>query len=170
MPARRKNAEPAPVNVLDMNATARRRLSAPGLRTFIRIAERWSLSEEKRLRILGHPGRSTYHVWIGKARSRRDLALPFDTLLRISAVLGIHQALDIIFARHDEAARWLRSPNAGLMFGGQRPVDLLTSGSQDHLMLLRRHLDAWPDGTFPAPSPNFDATVSVIADQDIVFV
>lgn len=170
MPARKKIAEPAPVNLLDMDAAARRRLSAPGLRTFVRIAERWGLSEEERLRVLGRPGRSTYHVWISKAREERELTLPFDALLRISAVLGIHKAIGIIFARRDEAALWLRSPNAGILFGGQRPVDLLTSGSQDHLMLLRRHLDAWRGGTFSAPRAEFDATAPAITDQDIVFI
>jgi len=170
MPARRNIAEPAPVNLLDIDAAARRRLSGPGLRTFVRIAEQWGFSEQERLRVLGRPGRSTYHLWIAKARAGRDLALPFDALLRISAVLGIHKALEIIFARQDEAARWLRSPNAGILFGDQRPVDLLTSGSQDHLMLLRRHLDAWRGGTFSAPRPDFDATAPVVTDGDIVFV
>jgi hypothetical protein len=170
MPARRKVAEPDSISLVNIDAATRRRVSAPGLRTFVRIADQWGLSEAERLRVLGHPGRSTYHVWIAKARDGREVSLPFDALFRISAVLGIHKALEIIFVRQDEAVRWLRSANAGLMFGGQRPFDLLTSGSQDHLMLLRRHLDAWRGGTFSAPRSDFDSAAPAIADHDIVFV
>ncbi|HEY0420313.1 MAG TPA: antitoxin Xre-like helix-turn-helix domain-containing protein, partial [Acetobacteraceae bacterium] len=41
----------------------RRRLSGPGMRTFLNIADLWGLSEAERLRVLGFPGRSTYHGW-----------------------------------------------------------------------------------------------------------
>jgi hypothetical protein len=39
----------------------RRRLSGPGLRTFLTIADLWSMNEEQRRLALGFPSRSTYH-------------------------------------------------------------------------------------------------------------
>src|SRR3546814_1243839 len=67
----------------------RRRLSGAGLRTFLAIADLWSLTEEQRRLILGYPARSTYRGWVKKAREHRDITLSVDALMRISAILGI---------------------------------------------------------------------------------
>src|ERR1700742_3516951 len=71
----------------------RRRLSAPGLRTFLAIADLWALTEEQRRLVLGYPSRSTYHNWCRQAREHGSITLDADVLTRISAVLGIHQPL-----------------------------------------------------------------------------
>src|ERR1041384_5665602 len=76
----------------------RRRLSPSALRTFLAIADLWGLSEEQRLLALGYPSRSTYHSWAKQAREHGAFTLDVDTLTRISAVLGIHQALRVLFA------------------------------------------------------------------------
>lgn len=93
-----------------------------------------------------------------------------DELLRISVVLGIYKGLKIIFARDDEAVRWLRSPNSGPVFGGQTPLALITSGTQDALLLVRRYLDACRGGTFAAPIPGFDDAIGPMSDHDLAFV
>jgi uncharacterized protein (DUF2384 family) len=148
--------------------TRRQQLSGPGLRTFLNIAEDWQLSEQERLRVLGFPARSTFHGWIAKVRQKTDITLSADELMRISAVLGIYKALKIIFSRDEDAARWLRSPNTGPTFGGQTPLALITSGTQDALMLVRRYLDAWRGGAFAAPVPGFDE--APLTDADLAFV
>ena len=91
-------------------------------------------------------------------------------LIRISAVLGVYKALKIIFPRDEDAARWLRSSNTGPVFGGQAPLVLITSGTQDALMLVRRYLDAWRDGTFAGPVPGFDDVAAPLSDADLAFV
>src|SRR5882757_4309487 len=73
----------------------RRRLSAPVLRTFLAIADLWGLTEEQRLLVLGCPARSTYHSWCKRVREHDAITLDVDVLMRISAVLGIHQALGV---------------------------------------------------------------------------
>src|SRR4029077_3129840 len=73
----------------------RRRLSGPGLRSFLAIADLWGLTEEQRRLVLGLPSRSTYHAWVKTVREHGDITLGVDVLLRISAMLGIHQALGI---------------------------------------------------------------------------
>lgn len=158
------------VNVSEYDSGKRRQVSGPGLRTFLSIVDRWELSEEERLCVLGRPARSTYHVWVSKARSGADLTLPLDTLLRISAVLGVYKALRIIFTRDADGIDWLKSPNNGVVFGGQPPLALITSGTQDGIMLVRRFLDAWRGGIFAAPVPGFDETAPAITDDDIVFL
>ena len=91
----------------------RARTSAPGLRSFRAIADRFDLSEAERIAILGDPGRSTYHQWIKKAREHQPLTLPLDTLLRISAILGIYKALAILFEDESQALVWLKGPHRG---------------------------------------------------------
>jgi hypothetical protein len=150
-------------------AKARERLGAPALRTFAVIAEHWGLSEAQRVNILGFPGRSTYHYWLSKARDRKQVLLPVDTLLRLSAVLGIHKDLRILFGRLEDEGAWLKKPHDAPVFGGQPPINLVTSGSPDGLMLVRRYLDAWRGGVFAAPNAA-DTDFAPYSDEDIVIV
>jgi len=169
MPRLARTAQLTPVPPDRFAAPVRRRLGGPGLRSFLAIAERWGLGEAERMRVLGQPGRSTYFGWLAKARSGVDLTLPVDTLIRISALLGIYQALKILFPDDADAYKWLISDNAGPLFGGQPPMALITSGTQDGMMLVRRHLDAWRGGLFAAPLPGFDDQVAPLGTSDIVW-
>jgi len=146
----------------------RRRLSGPGLRTFLAIADVWGLTEQERLLILGTPSRSTYYGWSKAARDDRDLLLPADTLIRISAVLGIHKALQILFATGREQVDWLKNANRALPFAGQAPMALIAGGTQDGLMAVRRFLDAARGGQSMAPNAADDA-FAPLTDDDIVF-
>lgn len=130
----------------------RSRLSGPALRTFLNIAALWQLKEREKLAILGNHPRSTFHKWVADAQAGRSLRLPFDTLIRLSAVLGIHKALQIVYLTPQEGVAWLRAPNAGPLFGGQTPLDLVTSGYQDAILDVRRYLDARRGGLFAAPT------------------
>lgn len=127
----------------------RRHLGSPGMRAFLNIANAWGLCARERRRILGFPAKSTYYNWAAKAKKGQELLLPVDTLLRISAVLGIHRALRILFASPNEEFAWLRNPHNAPTFGGQPPMTLVTSGSQDGIVLVRRYLDAFVGRTFP---------------------
>ena len=146
----------------------RRRLSAPGLRTFLAIADLWGLTEEQRRLILGLPSRSTYHNWIKTAREHRELVLDLDVLTRISAVLGIHQALGVLHNSEQEGVSWLRNPHLSLVFGGQAPLDLLSCGTQDGLLTVRRFLDAARGGIYMPPN-EIDVNFKPYTDSDIVF-
>lgn len=146
----------------------RTRVSGPGMRTFLNVAEKWGLNEQERIVVLGYPGRSTYHQWARKARAGEEICLPADMLTRISLVLGIHKALRIIFLTDDEGIAWLKQPNAGPTFNGARPMDLLLAGTQDGLYVVRRYLDAWRGGIFAAP--NAADAAPPITDDDLVFV
>jgi hypothetical protein len=145
----------------------RRRLSAPGLRTFVAIADLWGLTEEERRLILGYPSRSTYQHWTRVAREHGELTLDADTLTRLSAVLGIHQALGVLFSTEREGIDWLRGPHAAPVFGGQPPLALVTSGTQDGLLAVRRFLDAARGGLYMPPNAA-DAGFTPYTDEDIV--
>ncbi|MEW6254688.1 MAG: MbcA/ParS/Xre antitoxin family protein [Pseudomonadota bacterium] len=147
---------------------ARRRVSGPGLRTFVALADLWDLTEMQRLRMLGSPARSTYYNWVKTAQQHRDLTLDFDTLIRISAVLGIWSALRILHDTEGESIGWLRGPHQGVVFGGRPPLDLMSSGTQDALLATRRFLDAARGGLYMAPGPGKEESASY-RDEDIVW-
>ncbi len=70
----------------------------------------------------------------------------------ISAALGIHQGLCILFPTEQLGVEWLRTPHNAVVFGGQPPLDLVTSGSQDGLLLVRRFLDGARGGLYMQPT------------------
>ncbi|WP_134494755.1 MbcA/ParS/Xre antitoxin family protein [Microvirga pakistanensis] len=137
----------------------RKRLSAPGMRTFLAIADLWGLTEQERLRVLGYPPRSTYHKWAKQAREHAEFTLDADVLTRMSAILGIYQALRILYPTEQAGLAWLRSPHGATVFGGHPPMDFVTDGTQDSLLMVRRFLDAARGGLYMEPNA---------ADRDFV--
>jgi Protein of unknown function (DUF2384) len=146
----------------------RRKVSGPGLRTFLAIADVWRLSEEQRRIMLGLPSRSTYHNWARAVREHRDITLDLDALMRISAVLGIHKALQILHQDETDGASWLRGPHDAPVFSGQSPLAVMLTGSQDALLTVRRFLDGARGGVFATPNA-IDRGFSPYTDAEIVF-
>jgi hypothetical protein len=109
---------------------------AAALRAFFRLVELWGLSMEEARLLLGRPSRATLYNWkAGRART-----LPHDTVRRISYLLGIFKALQILYADPRLADGWLRRPNAA--FGGQSALERLLAGDVADLAAVRAHLDA----------------------------
>ncbi|MCA8882897.1 MAG: DUF2384 domain-containing protein [Rhodobacteraceae bacterium] len=160
--------DPAGFHLDRINPADRARVSGPGLRAFRAIADRWGLDETQRRTLLGEPPRSTYHQWMKKAAERAPVSLPLDTLLRISAVLGVHKALTILFLRDAEALVWLKGNHRGLPFAGQPPLDVMLNGAQDGILTVRRYLDAWRGGLRGAPDPGSGA--DPVQADDIVWI
>jgi len=146
----------------------RKRLSAPALRTFLAIADLWGLNEEQRRLVLGYPSRSTYHNWARIAREHGSMTLDVDTLTRLSAVFGIHQALGVLFESEAEGVEWLTDPHDAPVFGGQPPMALVASGTLDGLMTVRRFLDAARGGLYMPPNA-IDMDFAPLADAEIVW-
>lgn len=156
-----------PVRFHDVTPSDRARLSGPGLRTFVRIADAWDLTEKQRIAALGEPGRSTYYQWVRKAQDRAPVTLPLDTLLRVSALLGVHKALAILFADPAQGLAWLRSPHASTVFRGAAPIAFILEGGQDGMMTVRRYLDAWRGGAAGQGGAGID--IEPVGEEDLVF-
>jgi uncharacterized protein (DUF2384 family) len=109
-----------------------------GLRAFARIAELWHLSIAEQLRLLGIQSRSTYFKW----RKEEHARLPRDTLERLSYLLGIYKALQLLLPATQAADEWIRRPNAEPLFGGRSALDRMLSGNVADLYLVRQYLDA----------------------------
>jgi hypothetical protein len=164
--ARARRDEGEHPEMLAMDGAARARVSGPGLRTFRNVADGWGLSERERIALLGEPARSTYHQWMKAAREGRGLSLPLDTLLRISGVLGVAEALSALFSSPAEALVWLKGPHRGAAFGGQAPLAVMLGGGQDGILTVRRHLEAWRAGGLRGAAEG----VAPVRPEDLVFI
>ena len=111
-----------------------------GLTAFFSIAEEWGLDNDQQRRLLGSPGRTTFFEW--KKNKRGHLSR--DGLDRLSYILGIYQALHILFSDRT-ALQWLRDPNSDPMFNGCSPLEYLVTGQLVALADVRRYLD-WARG------------------------
>ena len=105
----------------DERALARREETKKQVTTFANIAEKWQLSMDEQLALLGNPARSTYFKW-----KKEGGILPNDTADRLADIFGIYEALQILFPEDHASSGWVRQPNSDLMFGGQRAIDLMT--------------------------------------------
>ena len=111
---------------------------AAGLRAFARIAEVWDLSIAEQLTLLGLSSRSTYFKW----RKEPQVRLPRDTLERMSYILGIYKALQLLLPDTRAADQWVRRPNEAPLFAGRSALDRMLSGNVADLYLVRQYLDA----------------------------
>ena len=123
-------AQPKPSN---------RDLSAAGLRAFFNIARDWGLSTDEQMVLLGAPGRSTFFKW----KSAPEAAdLKRDTLERLSYLLGIYKALQILLPAAAAADAWVKKPNSAPLFGGRSALDRMLGGNVADLVAVRQYLDA----------------------------
>jgi hypothetical protein len=111
---------------------------AAGLRAFSRIADLWHLSVAEQMTLLGLSSRSTYFKW----RKEPQVRLPRDTLERISYLLGIYKALQLLLPDTRAADEWIRRPNEAAVFGGRSALDRMLSGNVADLYIVRQYLDA----------------------------
>ncbi len=120
----------------------RKGLSAPALRTFFRIAKLWSLSVDEQMVLLGLTARSTFFKW----KKDPNTVLPKDTLERVSYILGVYKALQILLPDEKAADDWVRRPNAALPFSGRSALERMLSGQVADLFVVRQYLDAQRGG------------------------
>ena len=130
--ASRSRPEPRAVDL------ATREAAQALLRTFFNIADAWHLSSRESMTLLGLRSRSTYHLW----KSGKAGPLSPDTLERISYVLGIYKALQMLLPSDEAADAWIRKPNAAQLFGGRSALERMLSGNVADLYEVRRYLDA----------------------------
>jgi hypothetical protein len=140
MPARAvRSTATLPAETPDRHdSRARRRLSGPGIRAFFNVAAAWQLSPDEQRGLLGWPASSTFY----KYRAGDVGTLSFDTLTRLSLVLGIYKALHVLYPDPALADRWLKLPNAHPMLGGRPALAVMIDGGIDGLTQVRRLLDA----------------------------
>src|SRR5215813_5491707 len=116
----------------------RKRMSAPAMRSFLKIGKTWGLSVDEQRGLLGWPAASTYY----KYKAGEVGTLSYDMLTRISLLLGIYKALHILYPDDALADRWVKLPNSNPVFAGRPALSLMVEGGIDGLTQTRRLLDA----------------------------
>jgi hypothetical protein len=115
------------------------RLSSAALQAFFNLSARWGLSAAQERILLGSPPESTFFKWKAEKTARR---LGRDVLERISYLLGISKALNILLPSPRAADEWVKKPNAAPLFHGRSALDRMLGGSLVDLADVRRYLDA----------------------------
>jgi hypothetical protein len=69
-----------------------------------------------------------------------------DTLERISYILGIYKALQILLPDAAAADAWIKKPNSATPFGGRSALERMLSGNVSDLYAVRQYLDAMRGG------------------------
>jgi hypothetical protein len=129
--------EPAPL--VDFAAkSARERLSPSALKAFFNIMEKWKVRDEDARHLLGGVTNGPYYDMKRDPSSR---VLDADKLLRISYLIGIYKALNILHSKR-LADEWVLLPNSNRIFAGATPLDFMMKGGTPALQTVRRLLDA----------------------------
>lgn len=69
-----------------------------------------------------------------------------NMLQRISYVLEIYKALQILLSNEQAGDRWIKEPNPFPLFAGKAPLDLVLTGQVSDLRIVWRYLDAQLNG------------------------
>ncbi len=107
-------------------------------RLVTRLFEHWGLTLDVQAQLLGlSPStRST----VNRYRKGTPLALNRDLIDRAGHLLGIHQALRILFPQNPELVyRWPVTPNRA--FEGRSPVHLMLERGFEGVLMVRHYLD-----------------------------
>jgi len=115
------------------------RVASAALQAFFNLSKQWGLSAKEERVLLGTPPESTFFKWKAEKSATR---LSRDTLERVSYLLGIYKALNILLPSVRAANEWIRKPNTAPLFNGQRAIDRMLAGSLIDLADVRRYLDA----------------------------
>jgi uncharacterized protein (DUF2384 family) len=115
----------------------RARLSPAAIVAFFSIVEKWQLRNEDAMAMLGGISHGRYFEL---KRNRKGL-LSQDELTRISLLIGIFKALNILFGQR-LANQWTSRPNSNPMFNGAPPLQYLSRGGVPAMIGVRRLLDS----------------------------
>ena len=118
-------------------------LAPAAIRAFANIARLWKLDTDEQLILLGSPPRSTFFKW---KKAPESASIGKDTLERISYLLGIYKALQILLPDTNAADAWVRKPNGAHIFAGKSALDRMLSGNVADLYVVRQYLDAMRGG------------------------
>ena len=127
-----------PVPLVDLaSRSERERLSRSALRGFFNLMERWHIRDEDARFLLGGVSNGPYYTW----KKQPERLLDADVLTRISYLVGIFKALNILYGEK-LADEWVRLPNTNRIFGGRTPLEYMIRGGVPAMQIVRRLLDA----------------------------
>jgi len=116
----------------------RRRLSPAAVKGFLGIMEKWNLRDPEARQLLGGMSSGSFYALKKEPAGR---TLDQDTLTRISLLVGIFKALNILYSPK-LADAWVMLPNSNPIFRGLTPIAYMIQRGQPGMLCVRQLLDA----------------------------
>ena len=127
-----------PAAVIDLSSRKdRERLSPSGLKAFFNVMDRWKVRDEDARALLGGVSNGPFY----EMKRKTDRVLDADRLTRVSYLIGIFKALNILYSEKTADA-WMHLPNSNPIFAGQTPLSFMIRGGLPAMQVVRRLLDA----------------------------
>lgn len=101
------------------------------------IVEAWKLGDSDAERLLDVDSKTWMRIKSGKWNGLLDR----EQLMRISAIIGLHEALHSCF-NEELANRWVKRPNTGPMFSGRKPLDVMIEDGLPTMIKARDYMGA----------------------------
>lgn len=117
------------------------KIGRAAFQAFLNISTRWKLKRTQQLVLLGKISNSTYYRWKCKIDNKENIRLSKDTLERISYLLGIYKALNVLLCSQTSADNWIYKNNYSLLLNGQTALNRMLAGNVADLADIRRYLD-----------------------------
>ena len=116
----------------------RRRLSPAAVKGFLAIMEKWKLRDPEARQLLGGMSTGSFYALKKEPAGR---TLDQDTLTRISLLVGVFKALNILYSPK-LADAWVTLPNSNPIFRGLTPSAYMIQRGQPGMVSVRQLLDA----------------------------
>lgn len=112
------------------------KLSPAAVRAFFSVAAHWGLRDEDARALLGGISNGSFYQL-----KRAPKTLDQDKLTRISLLVGIFKALNVLYSTK-LADAWIQRPNTNPIFGGESPLAGMLKGGVPAMIRVRQLLDA----------------------------
>ena len=123
---------------IDLSARdVQERLSGSAISAFFKLTQAWQLRDEAARQLLGGVSNGVFY----QLKQGQKKSLDQDKLTRISLLIGIFRALNILYSRK-LADAWVGLANSNPMFEGEAPVRYMIKGGVPALVRVRQLLDA----------------------------
>ena len=113
------------------------RLSSSAIPAFFKLAQAWHLRDQAARQLLGGISNGVFY----QLKQGQKKSLDQDKLTRVSLLIGIFRALNVLYSRK-LADAWVSLPNSNPMFEGEAPVQYMVKGGVPALVRVRQLLDA----------------------------
>ncbi len=123
-----------PVDLSDR--AVQEKLSPAAIRAFLSLTSHWKLRDEDARGLLGGISNGSFYQL-----KRTSKTLDQDKLTRISLLVGIFKALNILYSTK-LADVWVQQPNSNSLFGGKSPLMYMLKGGVPAIIRVRQLLDA----------------------------
>ena len=116
----------------------RKRLSPAAIEGFLKIVDLWQVRDADARQLLGGLSTGSYHGFKKQVTQR---VLAQDALTRVSLLIGIFKALNILYSE-PLADAWPTLPNRNALFRGATPLVFMLQNGLPGILEVRRLLDA----------------------------